>query len=74
MRRGDVAFVVALSYFTPLLATIVAAAYLGVWPGLTLWLGCAFVVAGSLASWQSVPHRPGSYPLASDEGGRGDEG
>ncbi|MFH1570442.1 MAG: aromatic amino acid DMT transporter YddG, partial [Gemmatimonadota bacterium] len=54
MRRGDLVFVVALSYFTPLLATLVAAAYLGAWPGLTLWLGCAFVVAGSLASWQSV--------------------
>jgi len=59
MRRGDVVFVVALSYFTPLLATIVAAAYLGVWPGLTLWLGCAFVVAGSLASWQSVRDKGG---------------
>lgn len=54
MRRGDVIFVVALSYFTPLLATVVAAAYLGAWPGLTLWLGCAFVVVGSLVSWQSM--------------------
>lgn len=69
MRRGDVVFVVALSYLTPLLATVMAALYLGTWPGLTLWLGCAFVVVGSLISWQSVPHRPGSYPLAPDEVG-----
>ena len=70
MRRGDVVFVVALSYFTPLLATVVAATYLGSWPALTLWVGCAFVVVGSLVSWQSVrggdgdPH-PGRRPPTS---------
>lgn len=59
MRRGDVVFVVALSYLTPLGGTLVAAVYLGTWPGLTLWLGCGFVVAGSLISWQSVRGKGG---------------
>jgi drug/metabolite transporter (DMT)-like permease len=54
MRLGDMLLVSACSYFTPLLSTLVSAAYLGVEPSAGLWLGCAALVAGSLASWRSV--------------------
>jgi drug/metabolite transporter (DMT)-like permease len=54
MREGDLPFVLACSYFTPLLSTLVSSAYLGVLPPATLWLGCLLIVVGSLASWRSV--------------------
>ncbi|MBZ5639491.1 MAG: EamA family transporter [Acidobacteriia bacterium] len=54
MREGDLPFVLACSYFTPLLSTLVSSAYLGVLPPATLWLGCFLIVVGSLASWRSV--------------------
>jgi drug/metabolite transporter (DMT)-like permease len=47
----------ACSYLTPLLSTLVAAAYLHVTPPAGLWLGCAVLVAGSLTSWWAVEHR-----------------
>jgi len=58
MREGDLPFVLACSYFTPLLSTLVSAAYLGVMPRSTLWLGCLLIVAGSLVSWRSVSDPP----------------
>jgi drug/metabolite transporter (DMT)-like permease len=54
MRRGNLSFVAAASYFTPVLSTVVSSLYLHVTPGPRLWIGCAFVVAGSLLSWRSV--------------------
>jgi drug/metabolite transporter (DMT)-like permease len=54
MRRGDLVFVAACSYFTPLLATAVSCVLLEVAPGLTLWLGCLCVMAGSFVSWRSI--------------------
>lgn len=54
MREGDLPLVLAGSYFTPLLSTLVSAAYLVVMPRPTLWLGCLLIVAGSLLSWRSV--------------------
>ena len=56
MRQGDMRLVSACSYLTPLLSTLVAAAYLRVTPPVGLWLGCAALVAGSLASWWAVEH------------------
>jgi drug/metabolite transporter (DMT)-like permease len=57
MRKGNLLLVVACSYFTPLLSTLVSCAYLGVLPGPKLWAGCALLVAGSLLSWVSVATR-----------------
>ena len=54
MREGDLPVVLACSYFTPLLSTLVSSAYLGVMPRSVLWLGCLLIVAGSLVSWRSV--------------------
>jgi len=47
MRRGDIVFVAACSYFTPLLSTIVSILYLGALAGWRLWIGCALVIAGA---------------------------
>lgn len=60
IRKGNLLLVVACSYFTPLLSTIVSCAYLKVSPSPRLWLGCLVLVAGSLLTWRSV-----SEPAAS---------
>lgn len=54
MRNGDLLFVAACSYFTPLLSTLVSCAYLKVVPGYRLWVGCVVMVIGSLVSWRSL--------------------
>jgi drug/metabolite transporter (DMT)-like permease len=54
MRKGNVLVVMACSYFTPLLSTLVSCAYLGVAPTNKLWLGCALIVGGSVITWRSV--------------------
>lgn len=54
MRRGNLLFVAACSYFTPLLSTLVSCLYLAVPPSPKLWIGCLVLVAGSLISWRSV--------------------
>lgn len=54
MRRGDVVLVASCSYLTPFLATAFGCAYLGVMPGAQLWLGCLFIIGGSLLSWRSI--------------------
>jgi len=58
MRKGNLLLVVACSYFTPLLSTIVSCLYLGVPPSPRLWIGCLLLVSGSLLSWRSVGDRP----------------
>ena len=58
MRKGNLLLVVACSYFTPLLSTLVSCAYLKVAPSPKLWIGCLLLVAGSLLSWRSVSPRP----------------
>ena len=57
MRKGDIVFVAACSYFTPLLSTLLSCLYLQVVAGGRLWLGCMLIVAGSLLSWASVSDR-----------------
>jgi drug/metabolite transporter (DMT)-like permease len=54
MRKGNVVIVAAASYITPFLSTIVSCLYLSVIPGARLWIGCGFLVLGSIISWQSV--------------------
>jgi len=66
MRKGDIVFVAACSYFTPLLSTLLSCLYLRVAAGVSLWLGCLLIVAGSLLSWVSVSDRKTS-PFAAPE-------
>jgi drug/metabolite transporter (DMT)-like permease len=54
MRAGNMVLVAASSYLTPLFSTIVSSLYLGVKPGISLWLGCAILIAGSTLSGFSV--------------------
>lgn len=54
MRKGNMLLVVACSYFTPLLSTLVSCAYLGLSPTPKLWIGCLLLVFGSLVTWRSV--------------------
>ena len=57
MRKGDIVFVAACSYFTPLLSTFLCCLYLDIAAGVNLWLGCGLIVAGSILSWMSVSDR-----------------
>ncbi len=54
MRKGNMVFVAAASYLTPLLSTIVSCLYLLVFPVPQLWWGCMLLIAGSLLSWCAV--------------------
>lgn len=54
MRAGDLVLVAACSYLTPFFSTVVSCLYLGVLPGLSLWLGCLLIIAGSFLSWRSI--------------------
>ena len=54
MRKGNLLVVVALSYFTPLLSTMLSCVYLQVLPGPRLWLGCLLLVGGSFLTWRSM--------------------
>ncbi len=58
MRKGHLTLVVAFSYFTPLLSTLVSCVYLKVTPGLRLWAGCLLLALGSLMTWLSISDRP----------------
>lgn len=58
MRKGNLLLVVAISYFTPLLSTMLSCAYLKVSPGPRLWLGCILLVCGSLLTWRSISDQP----------------
>ena len=60
MRRGRVVLVAALSYLTPVAATLVTCVYLKVEAGATLWLACAMVVAGAVVCKLSVTEPGGS--------------
>ena len=66
MRKGYMVFVAACSYFTPLLSPLLSCFYLQVTAGMSLWLGCLLIVAGSLLSWLSVSDRK-TIPLGEPE-------
>ncbi len=57
MRKGDIIFVAAASYFTPYLATSIAIVYLGADAGPKLWAGCALIIAGAVVCKLSVRER-----------------
>jgi drug/metabolite transporter (DMT)-like permease len=67
MRRGNLLLVVACSYFTPLLSTVVSCMYLKVSPSPKLWIGCLLLVSGSLITWRSVTDRPVASRELSDQ-------
>ncbi|MHB8972527.1 MAG: aromatic amino acid DMT transporter YddG [Pirellulaceae bacterium] len=54
MRRGNIVFVAAASYFTPLLSTVASCLYLWIVPEPQLWWGCVLLIAGSALSWSAV--------------------
>jgi drug/metabolite transporter (DMT)-like permease len=47
MRRGNLVLVAALSYATPLIATVITCVYLQVVPGIYLWIGCLLIICGA---------------------------
>ncbi len=57
MRKGNLVLVVACSYLTPLLSTLVSCLYLGVSASRELWIGCLLLVCGSFVTWRSVSDR-----------------
>ncbi len=54
MRQGDIVLVAACSYLTPFFSTLVSCMYLQIVAGISVWIGCALIVGGSLLSWKSV--------------------
>ncbi|MHB9133619.1 MAG: aromatic amino acid DMT transporter YddG [Armatimonadota bacterium] len=54
MRRGRLILLASLSYFTPLVSTLISSAYLHVIPPPNLWLGCLLVIAGAVLSNATV--------------------
>jgi len=58
MRKGRIVLVASLSYFTPLLSTIIAVLYLGVRTGWNLWAGSVLVVIGAAICKLSVEEGP----------------
>jgi drug/metabolite transporter (DMT)-like permease len=54
MQRGEIILVASCSYFTPFFSTVVSCIYLKTIPGINVWSGCVFIIAGSLLSWRSV--------------------
>ena len=57
MRQGDMVLVASCSYLTPFFSTLVSCVYLGVLPGIGIWLGCLLIIAGSFWSWRSIARR-----------------
>lgn len=53
MKKGNATLVAALSYFTPLLSTLIAGLWLNTLPSPAFWPGVAMVVAGSLLCWSA---------------------
>lgn len=62
MRKGNLTLVVAFSYFTPLLSTLLSCIYLHVMPGPKLWLGCCLIVSGSLLTWCTMGNSASPAP------------
>lgn len=51
IQQGNMTLLATASYFTPVLSTLLAAAWLQLTPGLSFWQGVAMVTAGSLICW-----------------------
>jgi drug/metabolite transporter (DMT)-like permease len=54
MRRGNIILVSSVSFFTPLISTIMSCLYLRVPMGLQLWAACGLVIVGAAVCKQSV--------------------
>lgn len=54
MRNTNVTFVAVISYFTPFFSTLIVGLYLKEKIKRKLWLGCFFIIFGSLLSWLSI--------------------
>ena len=54
MQQGEIILVASASYFIPFFSTLVSCIYLKTIPGINVWSGCVFIIAGSLLSWRSV--------------------
>jgi len=54
VKKGDIQLLGSLSYATPLLSTVLLVALGLSAPSSTIWIACAFIVAGSIVS--SLPH------------------
>jgi len=63
MRRGNVILTGTLSYFTPLLSTLISMAILQVRVGPKVWVACGMVVAGAIVCKLSIAE-PGDRPDA----------
>lgn len=55
MRRGRIILVVTLSYFIPILSTLISGLYLSIPIGAAAWAGCVMVVAGALLCHRALP-------------------
>jgi drug/metabolite transporter (DMT)-like permease len=64
MRRGNMTLVTVLSYFTPVISTVVACVYLmKKAPSRGLWIGCALVTLGAFISkWAMTEARMADGP------------
>lgn len=58
MRKGNVVLVTSLSFFIPLISTVISCLYLGVKMGSGLWLACGLVVGGAILCKFSVVEPP----------------
>lgn len=65
MRRGDVIVVMALSYLTPLLSTLISMLVLSVSPSHGWWLAAALVVIGAAVCRGGVQDTPGMHSYQS---------
>ncbi len=58
MKKGNATLVAALSYFTPLLSTLIAGLWLNTLPSAAFWPGVGMVIAGSLLCWSASRNVP----------------
>jgi drug/metabolite transporter (DMT)-like permease len=54
MRKGNLILVSIISFFTPLISTVISCVYLKVPMGIQLWLACGLVIVGALVCQRSV--------------------
>jgi drug/metabolite transporter (DMT)-like permease len=57
MRHGNVVLVASVSYFTPLLSTMMCAFLLKIRPGAHLWFACLLSIAGAWICKRSIVSR-----------------
>ncbi len=57
MRKGHLILLASLSFFTPLVSTVISSLTLGYTPGLNLWAACALIIAGAAICHASVRER-----------------